>query len=73
MLDFSGFIVYIIDNKEKEKEITKMTINELKAQLEKVQNRLFMEQMADFMNWTLYHQLRREERELLDQIKALEG
>ncbi len=50
-----------------------MTINELKAQLEKVQNRLFMEQMADFMNWTLYHKLRREERELLDQIKALEG
>lgn len=41
-----------------------MAREEILKELEKVQNAMFMEQMADFMNWANYRQLQAKEKEL---------
>ena len=48
-----------------------MTINEIKERIEKLENQIFYEQMADFMNWKLYYKLTAEKRELENQLKEL--
>lgn len=48
-----------------------MTIKEIKDRLEKVENAIFMEQMADFMDWGNYYKLRDEERELKLKLKEM--
>ena len=50
-----------------------MNANEIKAELEKVEGYIFMEQMADFMNWGNYYKLRARERELKEMLKKVEG
>jgi hypothetical protein len=48
-----------------------MTIEEIKDRLEKVENAIFYETMADFMDWDKYYKLKREERELKEKIKKM--
>ena len=50
-----------------------MTINEIKAEIEKVEGYIFMEQMADFMNWGNYYKLRARKAELQEMLKKAEG
>lgn len=50
-----------------------MTINEIKAEIEKVERSIFCEQMADFMNWNLYYKLTAKRDELKKQLKEMEG
>ena len=50
-----------------------MTIEEMKDRLEKVEYSIFIETMADFMDWDKYYKLRREERELKEMIKKIGG
>jgi len=37
-----------------------MTREELEKEIERVENAIFMEQMADFMNWGNYYRLKNE-------------
>ena len=41
-----------------------MAREEILTELEKIERAIFMEQMADFMNWGNYYKLRAREREL---------
>jgi hypothetical protein len=50
-----------------------MSINEIKARLEKIEKALFYEQMADFMNWDAYYALKAEKANLLKQLKMMEN
>ena len=49
-----------------------MTLTEMKERLAQVENAIFMEQMADFMNWREYYALRNEQYELERKISSLE-
>lgn len=48
-----------------------MTIEEIKDRLEKVENAIFYETMADFMDWNSYYKLKNEERELKLKLKEM--
>lgn len=48
-----------------------MTIEEIKDRLEKVENAIFYESMADFMDWNKYYKLKNEESELREMIKKM--
>ena len=45
-----------------------MAREKLLQELEKVQRAIFMEQMADFMNWGNYRRLREKEEEIKKQL-----
>ena len=65
-------VCYIIDRKGK--EIIKMkTIEELKNEIERVEHYIFLETMADFMNWDYYYKLKRELNDLKKELKEREG
>ena len=46
-----------------------MTTEEIKVRIEKLENAIFMEQMADFMNWNNYYKMRKELAELKAQLE----
>ena len=46
-----------------------MTTNELKERLAKLKKLRFYEEMADFMNWSLYYKLTDEIHEIEDELK----
>lgn len=46
-----------------------MTTNELKERLAKLKKLRFYEEMADFMNWSLYYKLTDEINEIEDELK----
>lgn len=48
-----------------------MNKQEIIERLETVKRLRFYEEMADFMNWTLYHQYTKEIRDLEKQLEAL--
>ena len=48
-----------------------MTIEEMKNRLEKVENAIFMETMADFMDWKDYNKLIAEKNSLKKQLKEM--
>ena len=48
-----------------------MSINEIKAEIERIERAIFYEEMADFMNWKAYYRLRDQKRALENQLKAL--
>lgn len=50
-----------------------MTINEIKAEIEKVEKSIFYEEMADFMNWNLYYKLKAKRDALKAQLKEMEN
>ena len=46
-----------------------MTTNELKERLEQLKKLRFYEEMADFMNWTLYYKYTNEIHEIENELK----
>jgi len=48
-------------------------INETRKELQKVKDAIFMESMADFLNWDNYYYLRAKERRLEEKLKKLGG
>ena len=48
-----------------------MNINELKTELERLENRLFLIQMEDFMNWSAFYKVRGQIDEVKNAIAAL--
>ena len=50
-----------------------MTINEIKAEIEKVEKSIFYEEMADFMDWTKYYKLKAKRDTLKAQLKEMEN
>ena len=50
-----------------------MKLNELKTELERLENRLFLIQMEDFMNWTAFYQVRGQIDEVKNAIATLEA
>lgn len=49
------------------------TIEELKNEIERVEHYIFLETMADFMNWDYYYKLKRELNDLKKELKEREG
>ena len=49
------------------------TAEEIKAEIEDLKYRRFIEEMADFMNWGAYNELTRKINELEAELKALES
>ena len=47
-----------------------MTIDEIKVRIERLENAIFMEQMADFMNWGNYYKMKNELAELKAKLTA---
>ena len=47
-----------------------MSANEIQARIEKLENAIFMEQMADFMNWGNYYKMKNELAELKAKLTA---
>ena len=50
-----------------------MNANEIKKEIERVEEALFYEQMADFMDWGAYYKLKAEKAKLERQLKEIEG
>lgn len=50
-----------------------MTIEEIKARIYQVERAIFYEQMADFMDWGAYYQLKAELDGLKKKLAGLEG
>jgi hypothetical protein len=50
-----------------------MTTEELKEEIKKLEDALFYEQMADFMDWGAYHRINGKLRVLKDELKKREG
>ena len=46
-----------------------MSANEILARIEQLEVAIFMEQMADFMNWANYYKMRNELTELKAQLE----
>ena len=60
------------ETSKKEKEKKKMenkTTAELKERLVKIERARFYEEMADFMNWDLYHKYTNEIHKIQDELK----
>lgn len=49
------------------------TAKEIKAEIEDLKYRRFLEEMADFMDWGAYRELTRKINELEAELKALES
>ena len=50
-----------------------MTVEEIKKEIERLENWIFEEEMADFMNWNLYYKLRNQLREANEELKNRKG
>lgn len=48
-------------------------VNEIKQDIERVEKAIFLESMADFMNWSKYHELKAELRKLKKELEEIEG
>lgn len=48
------------------------TIDEIKKEIEDLEQKRFYEQMADFMNWANYNELTRKITELKSELAELE-
>ena len=49
-----------------------MNANEIKKEIEKIKYQIFLEQMADFLNWKLYYKLVAEKEALEKKLKEIE-
>lgn len=47
--------------------------NEIRQDIERVEKAIFIESMADFMNWNKYHELKAELRKLKKELEEIEG
>ena len=50
-----------------------MSANEIKEKIERLENWMYWEQFADFMNWSEYYKAKAEVRELKRQLAELEA
>jgi len=50
-----------------------MKLNELKTELERLENRLFLIQMEDFMDWSAFYKVRGQIDEVKNAIATLEA
>lgn len=66
-------IAYNKGTKRERKEKKKMTREEKMARIEELEYKMFIEQMADFMNWTIYNRLQEERDRLKAELKAEGG
>ena len=67
-------ILYNQKEKTKQKkENKKMTTEEIKKEIERLEYCLFIEEMADFMDWDAYHRIKDKIYALKDELKAKEG
>lgn len=49
-----------------------MAKEEIMKELDRIEKAIFMEQMADFMNWNNYRQLKAREQELKNMLNSQE-
>lgn len=49
------------------------TVEQIKADIENVKKRIFLEEMADFMNWSAYRSLKKELHALEEELKGVES
>ena len=49
-----------------------MTTEELINELDRLESAIFMEQMADFMDWSAYRRLKNEQNEVKAELKERE-
>jgi len=54
------------------RNLKEMTVEELKKEIERLENWIFEEEMADFMNWNLYYKLRNQLREAKAELNSRE-
>lgn len=59
--------------RERERGEKKMTREEKMARIEELEYKMFIEQMADFMDWTTYRRLQAERDRLKEGLKAEGG
>ena len=52
------------------KNYKEMTAEELKKELERIEDRIFEEKMADFMDWSVYYRLTAEKDAVKAELKA---
>ncbi len=50
-----------------------MNANEIKERIEKIERAIFFEEMADFMDWNAYYNLKNEKADLFRKLKEIEG
>ena len=50
-----------------------MTKQEILARINEIEKQMWLESMADFMNWTLYRKLEDERRNLKRELEKIEG
>lgn len=50
-----------------------MTLDEIRAEIEKVERAIFYEECADFMDWQAYYRLKNKFRELKLKLAEIEG
>ena len=48
-----------------------MTANEIKEKIARVEYAIFLEQMADFMNWSKYYELQQKKEALQAELKKM--
>ena len=50
-----------------------MTTEEIKKEIERLEYCLFLEEMADFMDWNAYYRIKGKIKALKDELKEKEG
>lgn len=50
-----------------------MTVAEIKEEIERLENWIFEEEMADFLNWNLYYRLKDQLKEAKEELKNRKG
>ena len=48
------------------------TVEQIKADIEDIKKRIFLEEMADFMDWSAYRSLKRELNRLEEELEEKE-
>ena len=56
----------------KMKNFKEMTKEELKKEIEKIEYKIFMEEMADFMDWEIYRKFERQLKEAKAELDSRE-
>jgi hypothetical protein len=59
------------ENPKNRKGKKKMTANEIKEKIARVEYAIFLEQMADFMNWSKYYELQQKKEALQAELKKM--
>lgn len=55
------------------KNFKEMNREELKREIERLENWIFEEEMADFLNWNLYYRLKDQLKEVKEELENRKG